>query len=448
MKLLQTGDLHLGKTLHETSLIEDQRFILRALKTALAAEDYAALIIAGDIYDRTVPSAEAVALFSEFLVSLRAEQKELDIFIIPGNHDSAQRLAFASPLLGAQRIYIICNPAESFNPIVTGRGNERAAFFLLPFLAPGSLEIAKGKNGDDAERATEEPGERAAAKAGEGAAKGGAGELEFDFSSPAPAAGQKTDKADKPDAILASQAELASEAARRFRLVLAGRKDLRGIPAVLVAHCFALGGAASDSERVFLGSAEQVDPALFSPFAYVALGHLHKTQRVADRIHYAGAPLVYAFDEAGIPKNFLKVELDTAKPDFPVTVTPLPVEPLRRVSRRSGSFDSFYSAPSREPWADHYLEITLTDGEIVANPMNLLKTRYPWLLSVRQEALEKGSLPAGKTDGQPDQVSPAAPAKRNALDDFRAFEESLYGAADADREKLFSELLEECRREA
>ncbi len=440
MKLLQTGDLHLGKTLHETSLIEDQRHMLDGLRRLLANGDYAALVIAGDVYDRTVPSAEAVALFSDFLVRLKSEAPSLDIFIIPGNHDSAQRLSFASPLLGAQGIYIICNPEQSFTPIVAGRGKDRAAFFLLPFLAPGSLKLTGGRE-TDAGSAASGAGERAAAGADKASRKGELG-LEFNFSAPEPES-----PAPPANAILASQAELAAEAARRFRTALAD-ESVRGLPTVLVAHCYALGGDPSDSERVFLGTAERVDPALFSGFSYVALGHLHKKQRVSERIHYAGAPLVYAFDEAGTEKAFLSVEIDAEKPGFPVSVTALPVAAPRPVSRKSGAFDSFYSAPSREPWADHYLEISLTDGEIVANPMNLLKGRYPWLLSVRQTALEENALPAPEGEALAGDQTALTGARRNAVDDFRAFQESLYGTADPDREALFAELLKECRSEA
>ena len=152
--------------------------------------------------------------------------------------------------------------------------------------------------------------------------------------------------------------------------------------------------------------------------------------------------------DADSVKAFLNVEIDAEKPGFPVTVNPLPVAALRPVSRKAGAFDSFYSAPSREPWADHYLEISLTDGEIVANPMNLLKPRYPWLLSVRQAALEKNALPDPEGDALAGDQAAQTGARRNAVDDFRAFEESLYGTADPDREALFAALLKECRSEA
>lgn len=447
MKLLQTGDLHLGKTLHETSLIPDQRLMLEDLLTELENGRYDALAIAGDVYDRTIPPAEAVTLFGGFLVELRARLPELDVFIIPGNHDSAQRLSFAGPLLGSRRIYIICDPEDSFTPIVAGKGDDRVAFFLLPFLAPGSLGPDSNTQDSSATGVTQ-PGlpQPAAASALPTVPK--PGELEFDFSASPTQAGDSMpippdDKGAAPkDAILASQAELAAEAAKRFQKALA-KPEIAGIPTVLIAHCFALGGASSESERAFLGGAERVDPALFSGFTWVALGHLHRSQRVGERIHYAGAPLAYAFDEADAPKSFLRVEIDSSSSGFPVAVTPVPIEPLRRVARLTGDFESFYRGAIGAGHENDYLEITLTDPGVVANPMNLLKTRFPWLLSVRQEALEsegagKGDIVEKTDDG----------AKRSAIDDFRAFELGLYGESDPEKEALFSSILEEATREA
>ncbi len=411
MTLLQTGDLHLGKTLHETSLIEDQRHMLESLRRELSSGGYDALVIAGDVYDRTIPPAEAVALFSDFLVSLRRDCPLVDVLIIPGNHDSAQRLAFAGPLLESRGIYLVCDPADSFTPVIAGRDSRRGAFFLLPYLAPGSLEPA----GAPPSPPPASPSSR--------------GEQEFDFSAPR-----------EEEKILSTQGELAREAAARFRKALS-EPELREMPKILVSHCFALGGVSSESERAFLGGAERVDPELFRGFDYVALGHLHKAQRVADRVRYAGAPLVYAFDEAGTPKSFLRVELTPSEGEWALSTEEIPIAPKRRVSRLSGDFADFYGSGRWNDYREDYLEITLKDREIVVNPMNLLKTRFPWLLSVRQEALDALETPQA-TDTGPRQE------RKDALDDFRSFQESLYGARDPDKEALFEELLLEARREA
>jgi exonuclease SbcD len=437
MKLLHTGDLHLGKSLHESSLIEDQKIMLDQLVKALAEDDYAALVIAGDVYDRTIPSAEAVELFSSFLARLRREFPTLEICVIPGNHDSSQRLSYANRILSEQRIHIVCSPEESFTPIITAKNDEKLALFLLPFLAPGTLAAGPGAKGEGARAArAKTPGDFS-------------GELDFS----APAEDGNADRGGASDGetpLLVTQSALAAEASRRFARAL-GDKSLAGIPTVLVAHLFTLNGKSSDSERAFLGNAEEVDPALFSGFTYVALGHLHREQAVTERMRYSGSPLAYAFDEAGTRKAFLKVEIGPEATGFPVTVTPIPVTPFRKVTRLSGAFADFYSGTSFDAHAADYLEITLTDDAMVANPMNLLRPKFPWLLSLRQ-GLSSGASPSAE-GGASDALAAVAGAegpdgKRDPLDDFARFEELLYGFTDEAKRELFSSLLAECADEA
>ena len=411
MKLLHTGDLHLGKSLHESSLIEDQKSMLDQLRAALSRDEYAALVIAGDVYDRTIPPTDAVELFSSFLARVRRESPALEICVIPGNHDSSQRLSFASRILREQHIHIICNPEESFIPIITEKDGKRLALFLLPFLAPGTLS-------------PETP--RGASKA--------PNELDFSAKEKAP--------------FLATQADLAREASRRLSLALK-RPELAGIPSVLVAHLFALNGRSSESERDFLGTAEEVDPALFSGFSYVALGHLHRQQTVTERIRYSGSPLAYAFDEAGADKAFLSVDIDCAKEGFPVTVTPIPVRPQRKVSRLEGAFEDFYARGRYDSYAADYLEISLTDTALVANPMNLLRPKFPWLLSLRQGG--NAGTAADKGEAKPaaeDNAAKADTSHRDPVGDFCRFEELIVGFVDPAKKELFSSLLAECADEA
>ncbi len=413
MKLLHTGDWHLGKSLHETSLLEDQRHMLDFLRVCLSRDDYSVLLIAGDIYDRTIPPAEAVELFSDFLVRIRQDFPALSVCIIPGNHDSAQRLSYADRILGSQHIHIICNPEQTFNPIIiTAHNGERLALFLLPFLAPGTLKSPDSEKTASAIQA--ESGE-------------------FDFSSEA-------------IPILLSQADLAAEASRRFRTLLKS-PELKVMPSILVAHLFTLAGTQSESERLFLGTAEQVSPSLFSDFSFVALGHLHRTQKVTDRMYYAGSPLAYAFDEAGNEKSFLKLDIDCTSPSFPVLVTSIPVVPFRNVVRLSGSFAEFYSGVSFDSHSPDYLEITLTDDSLIANPMNLLRPKFPFLLSLRQgpgaDTDFSGTDPAG-TDSALRNGKDALDEKRDPVSDFCRFEEMLYGAVDPEKKELFTALLAEC----
>jgi len=414
MKLLHTGDLHLGKTLHETSLLEDQKFLLDQLRRELRKDDYAALVVAGDIYDRTIPPADAVELFSDFLVRLRSGFPDLTVCIIPGNHDSAQRLSYADRILGKQGIHIVCNPEQSFTPIIAAKNGEKLAFFLLPFLSAGSLTVGDGNHGG------EPPGTEAS------------GAPEFDFSA-------------ESAPILLSQAELAAEAARRFDQAL-GDEALAGIPAVLVAHFFTRGGIESGSERLFVGGSEQVRPDLFSRFSYTALGHLHRSQRVTDRMYYSGSPLAYAFDEAESAKAFLKVDIDTKTPGFPVSVTEIPVTPFRKVTRLSGLFSDFYTGNAHDLHAGDYLEINLTDGALVPNPMNLLKPKFPYLLSLKQGAGMDG--PASLSRPAEDRSPDGSAERRDPTEDFCRFEELLHGTVDPAKKELFAQLLAECADEA
>ncbi len=410
MKLLHTGDLHLGKSLHETSLIDDQRAMLNSLEAELDRGNYAALLIAGDVYDRTIPPAEAVELFSSFLVRVRRGHPDMKVCIIPGNHDSARRLSFADRILGESGIHIACDPEESFKPIILDDGAKHLALFLLPFLAPGTLSAE--------------------------AKPAGAGGLELDFAG----SGEK---------VLASQADLAIEAARRFGKALAD-PAIAGMPTALVAHCLTRAGIQSGSERVFLGTAEEVSPELFSGFSYVALGHLHRPQRVTDRMWYSGSPLAYAFDEAGQKKGFLSVDIDCDSPGFPVSVSLVPIKPLHAVTRLTGPFDQFYKADAHDAHSSDYLEITLTDADLVVNPVNLLRPRFPNLLSLRQGLDAEGDAAGSARAETADDAGRKAPDRetRDPVADFCDFETMLHGAVDPERKELFAKLLAECADEA
>jgi exonuclease SbcD len=383
-----------------------------------------------------------VRLFGSFLAKLKKQNSGLEVFIIPGNHDSPTRLGFGRELFAELGIRFAGEPEESFEPVILkaagresggsgktgaaipaeggsvengnieGRGMERGsaesgscAFFLLPFLNPGSLSA-------------EDSGE--------------------------------------PE-ILRSQAQLAAEAARRLELSRR-RWAARGVSrAVLVAHLFAGGGRESESERIFLGSAEKVDMGLFAGFDYVALGHLHRCQRAGQNGWYSGSPLAYSFDEAGSKKAVLSVELggDTGSPGDtgdPVDggiagkarVKVIPIRSLHRVCRLSGPFERF-NRPSPQDGelreaAEDYLEFSLADSSLTENALPLLQTRYPRLLSVRQDPAR---LALRGTGGE----SPAAGGKRDTAADFEEFLTGLYGQAEEGKVKRFRELLAQAEAE-
>jgi exonuclease SbcD len=221
---------------------------------------------------------------------------------------------------------------------------------------------------------------------------------------------------------------------------------------VLGAHLFTRGGRESESERIFLGTAEQVDAGLFAGFDSVALGHLHRFQKAGANAWYSGSPLAYSFDEASDAvspadtagpdqgKVFLSVELT---PGAPPAVTPIPVKPLRNVRRLWGSFNFFFRDSAGDPAireaAKDYLEITLDDADLVENPMPLLRPRFPFLLSIHQGAafarLAQGTLPQAAAE--------ETGAKHSPVEDFAEFLTSIYDEVDGDKLDLFRELLAE-----
>ena len=382
IKFLHTADLHLGKIFHDQSLVEDQTFMLGELSVILKDGSYAALIIAGDVYDRSIASTEAVELFGSFLGEIKNRQPSLEVLIIPGNHDSPSRLGFGRELFARLGIRFGVSAEACDKPVIVKRDSESCAFFLLPFLNPGVL----------------------------------------------------------------------SESAYRMEKA---RRALGGIPSVLVAHLFASGGEEAGSERLFLGNAELVRIELFKGFDYIALGHLHRCQSVGTsavginavrkKAWYSGSPLAYSFGEASSGRDekcFLSVGLGKDG----LKVEKIPVRPMRKVTSLSGPFSRFVNGLSTDKEllaaVDDYLEIRLTDKRITENARELLRKRFPHLLSLRQdEAL------AGLSSGARFHVSANGMqgGRRDVSADFRNFLLDLYGEApDISAEmELFNKLLAE-----
>jgi exonuclease SbcD len=411
MKFLHTADLHLGKVFHEHSLIEDQQYMMDRLAELLSGGAFTALLIAGDVYDRSIPSPEAVSLFSSFLGKVKARRPDMEVLILPGNHDSSSRLGFGKELFAELGIHFVTAPEDAFRPVLVTGGSaaECCAFFLLPFLNPGTLRAEMT-----------------------GGAEDGGGEPE----------------------TLRSQAKLAEEAAARLdkarREALAAGADY----AALGAHLFTAGGAESESERVFLGTAERIPADLFAAFDYTGLGHLHRFQQAGPRAWYSGSPLAYSFEEGKHEKVFLSVELKPGEnPGEPAVLKtePIPVRPLRKLRSLRGSFDYFFRDAAKDPILKEaepdYLEVVLTDADLTENPLVLLRRRFPWILSVKQEAAFealKASVP------RPD--IPAAPGpgeSRGPVEDFEDFLLEVYGQNDPGRSEkinLFKELLDELEK--
>ena len=403
MKFLHVGDLHLGKFFHERSLIEDQQHMLNQLTQELITDqspssdnssgNYQALIIAGDVYDRAVPPPEAVALFDVFLSNLRKNLPELHIIIIPGNHDSGRRLAFAASMLKFQKVHIASTAQDILQPVVI----DSVAFYSLPFMNPNFF-------GD----------------------------------------GQTHQQ---------SMVQTAVQQILQYH-----KTNYPQLAKVLVAHLFTQGSIPSDSERIFIGTAELIDGNIFRDFDYVALGHLHRCQNPGKNLWYSGSPLAYSFSESENNNCFLKVELnlqdtDTTKTQsqinnlFQINVEKIPVNPLHKVCRLQGKFEDFYldSENKFSKYKDCYLEITSTDSQLKENPIILLQTRYPYLLSYHQD-FARANASSVTMEQRRELLQGAEESLYPTAEIFTAFVEDIYQVLPENFDEeldLFKKILEE-----
>jgi exonuclease SbcD len=334
MKLLHTSDWHLGKTIHEHSLLEDQRHVLGQIIELMERDPHDVMVIAGDVYDRSIPPAEAVRLFSDFLKRLR-DLTPMPVLIIPGNHDSSARLSYLSEIITMADIHIRTDVGRVAEPLTLQLDDGPASFFMVPFLSPAAYDVHD--EGDEREERTHERAVR--------------------------------------------------EAVHRIR---AARKD--SDLNILVGHLFTRGGLTSDSERRFVGTTGEVDASLLDGFDYVALGHLHRPQSPVPHIHYAGSPLKYSFSEAGDVKRLLSVQVEKGA----CTVNPINLEPLFDMARVKGTLERLLDDEEYTAFEDHYLEVELTDRGYPINPLQELKKRFPNILSVRMAAPDEeggGAIP-------------------------------------------------------
>ena len=441
MLLVHAADLHLGKTLHEREFIEEQEEMLGALVDLLASRRPAALLLAGDIYDRAIPSPAAMGLLDRFLSRAVEAAPGTAIVIIPGNHDSASRLAFGSGLFRKAGVHLRSLTSESLVPLFIesrrpeGKA-ERCAIWALPYLG-GAADLGQGSLGGEAGEGTSADAEGAtdAAPAGSGLFARAIGRILRAGGLPV-----------GPD----SEPETDSYN-------------------VLLAHCFARGGLPSESERVFVGAAEEVDAALFDGFDYAALGHLHRAQAAGKKGWYSGSPLAYSFGEAirvgpgGIveteaaARGFLLVELQRGG----CRVELLPHRPGRRLVRIEASFAELLSPGAFSEYRGDYVELCLSDELPVLDPSERLRSVFPKLLSIRQWAFElrlsgsaalSGETGAPATEGEAaglsgDDRDPEDPGR--LVEEFAAFHAEMRGSGpDEATALLFSSLVEEAAHEA
>lgn len=329
-------------------MLEDQRYILEQILSVAEEERPDGVLIAGDIYDKAVPPAEAVRLCDDFLT--RLADRGIPVFVISGNHDSAERLAFGARLMSGRGVYISPAYCGTVEPIRLRDAWGEVEIWLLPFLKPAAVRHVLAE--------AEEPG--GAAAVGEEAAAGTAGE----------------DGAERPAEI--GSAQEALEAAMARLPVDFSRRN------VLVAHQFVTGASRCESEEFAVGGLDNVDASVFDGFDYVALGHIHSPQSAGRQtVRYCGTPLKYSFSESGQEKSVTVVEL---REKGCVTVRERPLVPLRDMRRLRGTYlevtaRSFYENMN----TDDYIQVTLTDEEDVPDGMQKLRVIYPNLMRLEYD---------------------------------------------------------------
>ena len=343
MRFLHLADLHLGKRVNEFSMIDDQKFVLKQILEIIKEYDVDAVLMAGDIYDKAVPGADAVMLLNEFLTKI-AEMK-VPAFVISGNHDSPERIGFGADIMSIAGIHM-AKPYSGQVECVTMEDNQgKVNIYMLPFIKPAIV------------------------------------------------------KHFKKDKEIDSYDDAVKVALEDIKL----NKNQRNI---IIAHQFIRGASQCESENVSVGGVEQVLSQHFKKFDYVALGHLHGPQYVdREYIRYSGTMLKYSFSEMDHDKSALLVDItldskdNTAhknkehnplvineKSNKLVSITNIPLKPLHDMREIKGTYDQVTSKSFYENMdVNDYLRVILTDEEDKQNAMELLRTIYPNIMKLEYD---------------------------------------------------------------
>lgn len=339
MKFIHLSDLHLGIRVNDFSMSEDQRYILDRILDIIDSEAPDGIIIAGDIYDKSMPPAEAVAMFDDFISSI-AERK-IKTFIISGNHDSAERIAFGSRIMNAGGIYLSPVYNGDIKPVVMEDEYGSVNIYMLPFVRPSAV------------------------------------------------------RAFYPDDDTDSYSSAVGTAVKHMNADFSQRN-------IIITHQFVTGAVRSDSEDISVGGTDNVSADIFADFDYTALGHIHKPQNIgSERIRYCGTPLKYSFSEAKQDKSVTVIELGK-KGD--VNVRTVKLIPLRDMTELKGSYEelmkkSFYEGTG---YTEDYVHITLTDENDIPDAVSKLRLVYHRLMKMDYDnaRTKKQSIIEGMTSAR------------------------------------------------
>ena len=325
MKLLHISDLHIGKKFRETDFTQDQIHILNEIIEITDTEKPDGIIIAGDVYDRSVPPAGAVNIFDDFLT--RLEMRNIHVFIISGNHDSPERLNYGKEILGKNRIYIAGTFKGELEKIVLEDEYGPLNMYLLPFIKPSVVSnYHRESNIESYETA----------------------------------------------------AKLVIDAAN---IDISQRN-------ILTAHQFVTNAGVepekSDSEVLSIGGLDNIDASVFDSFDYVALGHIHRPQKIGrDEVRYCGTPLKYSFSECNHKKSITCMEI---KEKGNITITQIPLHPVRDMRVIKDKLENLlHDSKHIGKNCEDYIHAIITDEEDIYDPIGKLRTVYPNILLLEVE---------------------------------------------------------------
>ena len=342
MRFLHLSDLHLGKRVNEFSMLEDQAYILKEILNIIDEQKVEAVLIAGDVYDKVIPSAEAVRLLDDFLTRIAA--RELPVFLISGNHDSAERVAFGSRLMSSRQIYLSPVFESDVEPVTISDRYGEINIYMLPFVKPSLVKRVY---------------------------------LEEEIIT-------------YQDAVNAAVQHMQIDTDKRN---------------VLLAHQFVTGAARCDSEELSVGGVDDVDASVFDGFDYVALGHLHGPQKIGkETVRYSGTPLKYSFSEANQKKAAVIVDVEEKGK---INIQQIPFLPKHDMREIRGTYMEvtaldFY----KDMKTDDYLHITLTDEEDIPDAIGKLRTIYPNIMKLSYDNLRTRAAVTVRGTAEVEEKSP------------------------------------------
>lgn len=320
MRIIHLSDLHLGKRVNGYSMLEDQKYILDEILTVIDEQKPQAIIIAGDVYDKPVPSAEAVQLFDDFLYSLT--QRNLQMLVISGNHDSPERIAFGSRFMGKSGVHMSQVYNGKADLVTLSDKYGEINFYLLPFIKPSNVRRYF------------------------------------------------------PDKEINTYTDAVKLAVSQMNINEKGRN-------ILITHQFVTGAVLSESESIMVGGTDNVESYVFDSFDYVALGHIHRPQNIGEKIRYCGTPLKYSQSEINHIKSVTIVDI-AEKGNLEISVIPL--KPLHEMREIRGTYNeiTLYDNYINTNLED-YVFITLTDEEDEPDAISKLRTIYPNLMKLEYD---------------------------------------------------------------